>query len=57
MRALVVAAMLATVGLFVGPDGILSWPGGILAAYLLTVGVLFVLRRRQASWSRGVGTR
>jgi hypothetical protein len=48
LRALVVAAMLATVGLFVGPDGILSWPGGILAAYLLTVGALFVLRRRQA---------
>jgi len=57
VRALAVVAVLAAVGLFVGPAGVLSWPGGILAAYLLAVGALLVVRRRQASWSRGVGTR
>ena len=57
VRALAVVAVLAAVGLFVGPAGVLSWPGGILAAYLMAVGVLLDVRRRQASWSRGVATR
>jgi hypothetical protein len=55
IRALAVVAVLATVGLFTGPDGMLSWPGGILAAYLLALGVLFASRRRQALWSRAAG--
>jgi hypothetical protein len=46
LRITAVSGLLAAVAVTAGPAGVVSWPGAVLAAYLLvTVAVLVGLRR------------
>jgi hypothetical protein len=52
VRAAVVGGFLAAVAVSAGPAGLVSWPGAVLAAYLvLTLAVLTAVRRSRSAAS------